>query len=79
LKNKYFTKKSRALKKFDKTLYNKRALAETINSVIKQTLGGFVRARKANNQQKTVTIKTITYNTEHIGRNIKINIQLEIQ
>ena len=66
-------------KMFDKTVYNQRALAETVNSAIKQTLGGFVRARKASNQQKTITIKALAYNIEHIGRTIKINIQLEIQ
>ena len=66
-------------KKFDKTLYNKRALIESVNSAIKQTLGGFVRARTANNQQKTVTIKALAYNIEHIGRNIKIWLWIQIQ
>lgn len=72
------SKKQMYKKMFDKTLYNKRALAETVNSAIKQTLGGFVRARSASNQQKTVTIKALAYNIEHIGRTIKINIKLEI-
>jgi hypothetical protein len=67
------------LKKFDKTVYNQRALAETVNSAIKQTLGGFVRARKASNQQKTVTIKALAYNIEHIGLTIKIWLKIEIQ
>ena len=66
-------------KKFDKNLYNKRALIESVNSAIKQTLGGFVRARTANNQQKTVTIKALAYNIEHIGRNIKIWLWIQIQ
>ena len=66
-------------KKFDKTLYNKRALIESVNSAIKQTLGGFVRARTANNQQKTVTIKALAYNIEHIGRTIKIWLWIQIQ
>ncbi|MFA6319615.1 MAG: transposase [archaeon] len=79
LKDKYSAKRRRAIKKFDKTLYNKRALIESVNSAIKQTLGGFVRARSTSNQQKTVTIKAITYNIEHINRIIKINIKLEIQ
>jgi len=65
-------------KKFDKTLYNKRALIESVNSAIKQTLGGFVRARSASNQQKNVTIKAITYNIEHINRIIKITINIKI-
>jgi len=72
------SKRKMLAKKFDKTIYNKRAIAETVNSAIKQTLGGFVRARKASNQQKTVTIKALTYNIEHIGRNIKIRLFIEI-
>ncbi len=79
LKEKYSATRRRALKKFDKTLYNQRALAESVNSAIKQTLGGFVRARSATNQQKTVTIKALAYNIEHIGRIIKIWLYLEIQ
>jgi IS5 family transposase len=66
-------------KKFDKIKYNKRALIESVNSAIKQTLGGFVRARTASNQQKNVTIKAITYNIEHINRTIKIWIKIQIQ
>jgi len=73
------SKKKMYTKRFDKTVYNQRALAETVNSAIKQTLGGFVRARSASNQQKTVTIKAITYNIEHIKRTIKIWIQIQIQ
>ena len=64
---------------FNKTVYNQRALAETVNSAIKQTLGGFVRARNASNQQKTVTIKALAYNIEHIGRNIKIKLWIQVQ
>jgi len=73
------SKKKMYKKMFDKTVYNQRALAETVNSAIKQTLGGFVRARKASNQQKTVTIKALAYNIEHIGRTIKIKLWIEIQ
>lgn len=65
--------------KFNKNIYNKRALIESVNSAIKQTLGGFVRARKASNQQKTVTIKALAYNIEHIGRTIKIWLYIKIQ
>jgi len=80
LDNQFYSKQRRhALEKFDKTIYNKRALAESVNSAIKQTLGGFVRARKASQQQKTVTIKAITYNIEHIKRTIKIWISIQIQ
>lgn len=80
LDNQHYSKHRRnALKKFNKNIYNKRALIESINSAIKQTLGGFVRARKASNQQKTVTIKALAYNIEHIGRTIKIRLFIEIQ
>jgi hypothetical protein len=73
------TKKKMYAKMFNKTIYNQRALAESINSAIKQTLGGFVRARSATNQQKTVTIKALAYNIERIGRTIKIWISIKIQ
>jgi len=61
-------------KLFSKKEYNYRALIESVNSAVKQTLGGFVRARTAINQQKQVTIKAIAYNIEHIGRLIKVRI-----
>jgi transposase len=73
------SKKQMYEKMFNKTVYNQRALAETVNSAIKQTLGGFVRARSASNQQKTVTIKALAYNIEHIGRNIKIKLWIQVQ
>lgn len=72
------TKRKKSEQLFDKTLYNKRALIESVNSAIKQTLGGFVRARKASNQQKTVTIKALAYNIERIGRTLKITIFIQI-
>lgn len=73
------SKRKLAEKRFDKTIYNKRALIESVNSAIKQTLGGFVRARTAQNQQKNVTIKALAYNIEHINRTIKIWIKIQIQ
>ena len=57
---------------FDDIAYTRRVLIEAVNSAIKQTLGGFVRARTSKNQQKQVTIKAIAYNVEHIERTIKI-------
>jgi len=66
-------------KKFDQIKYNQRALIESINSAIKRTLGSYVLARNASQQQKQVTIKALTYNIERIGRMIKISIQMEIQ
>jgi transposase len=65
-------------KKFNQTKYNKRSTIESINSAIKRTLGSYVLARGASQQQKQVTIKALTYNIERIGR-IIISITLEIQ
>lgn len=73
------SKRKLAEQKFNKTIYNQRALIESINSAFKQTLGGFVRARNANEQQKTVVLKAITYNIEHIQRKIKIVLLIEFQ
>ena len=66
-------------KKFDQIKYNQRALIESINSAIKRTLGSYVLARNASQQQKQVTLKALTYNIERIGRMIKISIQMKIQ
>jgi len=73
-KPKHSAKRRRALKIFNKTKYNYRALIESVNSSIKRTLGSYVCSKRADNQQKQVTIKAITYNIEQIGRTIKINI-----
>jgi len=67
-----------AEKKFDKNKYNQRSTIEAINSSIKRTLGSYVLARDASQQQKQVTIKALTYNIERIGRTIKISIEMEI-
>lgn len=58
----------------DKQTYNRRALIESVNSAIKRTLGSYVCSRRADNQQKQVTLKAIAYNIEHIGRTIKIRL-----
>jgi len=57
---------------FDETAYRRRSLIESVNSAIKRTLGSYVNSRKAENQQKQVTIKAIAYNLELIGRTIKL-------
>lgn len=75
----YCAKRRRALQKFNLKTYQKRAIAESVNSAIKQTLGGFVRAKNAVNQQKQATIKAIAYNIEHIGRTIKITLTLTLR
>ncbi|MFH1895759.1 MAG: IS5 family transposase [archaeon] len=73
-KQHYSAKRRRALKLFNKTKYNYRVLIESINSSIKRTLGSYVCSKRADNQQKQVTIKAITYNIEQIGRTTKIRI-----
>jgi len=65
-------------KRFDQIKYNKRSTIEAINSAIKRTLGSYVLARDASQQQKQVTIKALTYNIERIGR-IIISFTLKIQ
>ena len=73
------SKRMLAEQKFDKTTYNKRSNIESLNSAVKQTLGGFVRARSAGNQQKNVVIKALTYNIEQMNRKIKIVLFIEFQ
>ena len=70
--------KRKAIKLFNKTKYNQRALIESVNSAIKRTLGSYVSSRKRKNQQKEVTIKTLTYNLEIINHKIK-TIHIYIQ
>ena len=69
LKSKY---RKKAAKLFDKNKYAYRSLIESVNSAIKRTLGSYVCSRRADNQQKQVTIKAIAYNLELIGRTIKM-------
>jgi len=63
-------------KKFNKNKYNHRSIIESIiesiNSSIKRTLGPYVCSHRPDNQQKQVTIKSITYNIKHINKKIKI-------
>jgi transposase len=72
------SKRMLAEKRFDKNKYNKRSVIEAINSAIKRTLGSYVLARDASQQQKQVTIKALTYNIERMGR-IIISFTIEIQ
>ena len=71
IKSKY---RKKAAKLFDKNKYNYRSLIESVNSAIKRTLGSYVCSRRADNQQKQVTIKAIAYNLEQVGRTIKMLI-----
>ena len=69
LKSKY---RKKAAKLFDQNKYNYRSLIESVNSAIKRTLGSYVCSRRADNQQKQVTIKAFVYNLELVGRTIKM-------
>ena len=69
--SKKHSKRKTEEKLFNKLLYNRRTLIESVNSAIKRTLGSYVNNRKASNQQKQVTIKAINYNIEHTARRIK--------
>jgi hypothetical protein len=60
----------RQMKIFDEALYHQRSLVETVHSVIKRTLGGFVRARGTNNQYVELLLRTIAYNSK---RSIALN------
>ena len=66
------SKRKKEQQLLNKALYNRRALIEAVNSAIKRTLGSYICSRRADNQQKQVTLKAIAYNIEQIGRTIKI-------
>ncbi len=85
LRNKYGHKpryRARARKKaarlFNAEVYRRRSLIESVNSAIKRTLGGYVRARRADSQQKEVTLKAVAYNLEVIGRAIKVRLFINL-
>ena len=66
------SKRQRLEQQFDEVTYRRRSLIESVNSAIKRTLGSYVCSRRADNQQKQVTIKAIAYNLELVGRSIKL-------
>ncbi len=68
------SRRQRLEQQFDEAAYSRRSLIESVNSAIKRTLGAYVCSRRADNQQKQVTIKAISYNIEHIGRTIKLRL-----
>jgi len=68
-----------AAERFNQDKYRYRVLVESVHSAIKRTLGSFVRAKRSNNQQKQVVLKTIAYNIEIIGRRIKIWLYINNQ
>ena len=54
-------------KNFDKKVYNRRSIVETVFSVIKRKFGEIVKARKYYNQVKEISVKMLVYN---INKNI---------
>ena len=66
------SKRQRLEQQFDEVAYRRRSLIESVNSAIKRTLGSYVCSRRADNQQKQVTLKAIAYNLEQVGRTIKL-------
>lgn len=49
---------------YDKTVYRKRNISETINSVLKRRMGDCVRAKNVLNQNREIIFMAMTYNTE---------------
>jgi len=66
------SRRQRLEQQFNEVAYKRRSLIESVNSAIKRTLGSYVCSRRADNQQKQVTIKAIAYNLEQIGRAIRV-------
>lgn len=56
--------------------YHQRSLIESVNSSIKRLLGASVQARLPNTQEKTATLKALTYNIKKIKQTLKITIYL---
>lgn len=78
-RQRYSARRRRALAKFNKQKYNYRAIIESVNSAVKRTLGSYVCARKAVNQQKEVTLRAIAYNIERMGRMVKMWLIISCQ
>jgi len=49
-------------KNFDKKIFNRRSIVETVFSVIKRKFGETVKARKFYNQVKEIKVKLLVYN-----------------
>lgn len=63
-------------KNFDKNVYNRRSIVETVFSVIKRKFGEIVKARKFYNQLKEIKVKMIVYNT---NKNIVNSVWLKLR
>jgi len=59
-------------KRFDRTVYRKRNLIETVFSVIKRKFGGFVRGFGFRNQVKEIKLKCIAYSLDRFLKNQSI-------
>jgi hypothetical protein len=60
------------VKEFDKTVYGRRNLVETVFSVVKRKFGGYVRGICFKNQVKEIKLKCIAYSVDRFLKNQKI-------
>jgi hypothetical protein len=59
-------------KAFDKTIYGRRNLVETVFSVVKRKFGGYVRGIGFRNQVKEIKLKCIAYSVDRFLKNQRI-------
>jgi len=64
--------RQKMVKEFDKTIYGKRNLVETVFSVVKRKFGGYVRGICFKNQVKEIKLKCIAYSVDRFLKNQKI-------
>jgi len=60
--------------KFDRTVYRRRNLVETVFSVVKRRFGGYVRGISFRNQVKEIKLKCIAYSVDRFLKNQRILI-----
>ncbi len=64
--------RQKMVKEFDKTIYKKRNLVETVFSVVKRKFGGYVRGIGFRNQVKEIKLKCIAYSVDRFLKNQRI-------
>jgi hypothetical protein len=57
---------------FDKFIYGKRNLVETVFSVVKRRFGGYVKESQFRNQVKEIKLKCIAYSADRFLKEQKI-------
>jgi len=60
------------VKEFDKTIYGKRNLVETVFSVVIRKFGGYTRRICFKNQMKEIKLKYIAYSAHRFLKNQKM-------